>query len=116
MDWRDVYRLPLTWDDYGGYVWAKGGALALDFGDEYEYDLLELIKKIVDKLNGDSTIKFDSKFTLRDFIDFYYKDKYLFSVRGWGRLTGTGSLNLTFNEAANIQNDFAKWILETLNS
>jgi len=36
-------------------------------------------------------------------------------IRGWGNLTGTGAHNLKEEEAANIQDTFAEYIVEQLN-
>ena len=91
----------------------------MTFTFDFDYDYGEkrkMIEKIVEKLNGNSSIKFDSDFTIQDGIDFYYAGEYAFCIRGWGHLTGTGALHLSDAEAVSIQDDFAKWVLETLNS
>jgi hypothetical protein len=91
----------------------------MTFTFDFDYDYGEkrkMIEKIVEKLNGDSSIKFDSEFTMQDGIDIYYNGEYAFCVRGWGRLTGVGALHLSDAEAVSIQDDFVKWVLETLNS
>jgi hypothetical protein len=36
-------------------------------------------------------------------------------VRLWGRLTGTGGYNLPSEKAAATQDDFAKYVIDTLN-
>jgi GH24 family phage-related lysozyme (muramidase) len=69
--------------------------------------------KVVKKLNGDSSIKFKKKFELEE-IEFYYDNEFVFTIRGWGHLTGV--LKLSEIEAEKTQDDFALWILETLNS
>jgi hypothetical protein len=53
---------------------------------------------------------------LKDDIEFYYDNEFVFTIRGWGHLTSPGGRNLSMDEAANIQDDFAQWILETLNN
>ena len=116
MDWREIYQLPLRYDS-GGYVWSNNGTMTFTFDFDYDYgEKRKMIKKIVEKLNGDSSIKFDSDFTIQDGIDFYYAGEYAFCIRGWGHLTGTGALHLSGNEAVSIQDGFAKWVLETLNN
>ena len=117
MNWREVYQAPfkLTY----GYVWANNGTMSLTFDMSFDCDKNRAImENIVKKLNGDTSIKFDKKFEYDDYIEFYYGDKYAFCIRGWGHLTGTGTsaLNLPSDEAVKIQDDFAKWVLETLNS
>lgn len=39
----------------------------------------------------------------------------IFDMRGWGHLTGGGGLNLSYEEAAKLQDDLAKKIIETMN-
>ena len=36
-------------------------------------------------------------------------------IRGWGNLTGAGAMNLSGDEAANIQDTFAEYIVERFN-
>ena len=116
MDWREVYQLTLR-SDSGSYVWSNNGTMTFTFDFDYDYgEKRKMIEKIVEKLNGNSSIKFDSDFTIQDGIDFYYAGEYAFCIRGWGHLTGTGALHLSDAEAVSIQDDFAKWVLETLNS
>ena len=113
MDWRKVYKLPFKYDDYN-YVWADNGTLTLTFDIDYcEEDKRDVILKVVKKLNGDSSIKFKKKFELEE-IEFYYDNEFVFTIRGWGHLTGV--LKLSEIEAEKTQDDFAQWILETLNS
>ena len=89
--------------------------MTLTFDIDYcEEDKRDVILKVVKKLNGDSSIKFKKKFELRDNIEFYYDDEFVFTIRGWGHLTGV--LKLSEIEAEKTQDDFALWILETLNS
>ena len=113
MDWRKVYKLPFKYDDYN-YVWADNGTMTLTFDIDYcEEDKRDVILKVVKKLNGDSSIKFKKKFELEE-IEFYYDNEFVFTIRGWGHLTGV--LKLSEIEAGKTQDDFALWILETLNS
>ena len=116
MDWKEVYKLPFKYDDYN-YVWADNGTMTLTFDIDYcEEDKRDVILKVVNKLNGDSSIKFKNKFELKDDIEFYYDNEFVFTIRGWGHLTSPGGRNLSMDEAANIQDDFAQWILKTLNN
>jgi hypothetical protein len=88
--------------------------MTLTFDIDYcEEDKRDIILKVVKKLNGDSSIKFKKKFELEE-IEFYYDNEFVFTIRGWGHLTGV--LKLSEIEAEKTQDDFALWILETLNS
>ena len=53
---------------------------------------------------------------MKDDIEFYYDNEFVFTIRGWGHLTSPGGLHLSEIEAEKTQDDFALWILETLNS
>lgn len=51
----------------------------------------------------------------------YNKDGYvsidginIMVLRGWGHLTGRGALNLSPEEAIEIQDDFGEWIVKKL--
>jgi hypothetical protein len=108
-NYKDYYKLPLHMDKYGPYVWSENGTMAMMFnkrvgrGDR---------NKIVDKLNGGNDLKIVN--IKKDGVDFYDGDNYLFCVRGWGGLIGTGALNLNQDTAAKIQDDFCNFIEETL--
>ena len=53
MDWREVYQLPLR-SDSGSYVWSNNGTMTFTFDFDYDYgEKRKMIKKIVEKLNGD---------------------------------------------------------------
>jgi hypothetical protein len=114
MNWKTIYKFPLRYDD-AGYVWSDNNTMTLMFS-EYFDDKQHIVDIIVRKLNGDSSITFDKKFTIQDNIDFYYGNEYAFCIRGWGRLISAGGYNLTDEQAINIQDSFAEWILETLNN
>jgi hypothetical protein len=117
MDWKDIYQQPFLWDEYGHYVWSNNGTMTFTFDFSFDNtEKLNIIGKIVEKLNGNNNIKFDNIFKLQDNIDFFYNDEFAFCIRGWGKLTGTGGgLNLSTDEAMKIQDEFAKWVLQTLN-
>lgn len=116
MNWKEIYKPPFHSYD-SRYVWSNNGTMTFTFDYAYGYGgEKKIIEDVVNKLNGDSNIKFDSNFELKDNIYFYYKGNIAFCVRGWGRLTGAYALHLSNDDAKMIQNDFAKWVLETLNS
>lgn len=76
-------------------------------------------KVIIDKINGESTHKFKHKFFLEEgkifFVDENEKRRNLLLVRGWGHLIGVGGYNLSAEKAAEIQNEFANYVVEQLN-
>jgi hypothetical protein len=111
MDWREVYQAPFR---HTGllYVYSNNHTMSLNFFGNDE----NFINNVVNKLNGDSSVKFDDKFTIKNNVDFYYDEVLKLRVRGWGALIGRGGFHLTVDEATKIQTDFANWILETLNN
>jgi len=46
----------------------------------------------------------------------YFSGKEVLLIRGWGRLTGGGGLNLPHEVAAKLQDDFGNWIVNVLNN
>ena len=108
-NYKDYYKLPLHTDEYGSYVWAKNGTMALMFDRSVNK---EDRNKIVDSLNGTNGLKIPN--LKKDGIDFYDEDNYIFCVRGWGGLTGCGALNMNENKAAKIQDDFCDFIIRKL--
>ncbi|MFT6125815.1 MAG: hypothetical protein ACJAVA_000257 [Flavobacteriaceae bacterium] len=108
---KDYYKLPLHTDKYGSYVWAKNGTMAMMFNSKVSK---EDRNKIVERLNGNNDLKIPN--IKKDGIDFYDGDNYIFCVRGWGGLTGSGALNMKENAAAKIQDDFCDFIETTLKS
>ena len=107
MNWKDVYQLPLKYDGYN-YAWAENGTMTLMFDGLKENER----KQIVSAINGES--EFCVKGLTFDGCEFYVDREYVFCVRGWGRLTGTGGLNLGTKKAEKIQDEFIKFIANTL--
>lgn len=118
MKWREVYQPPFRIDSNSiNYVWANNGTMTMTFSLPNEHkDKQTFIDNVVKKLNGDTSVKFDRVFTLRNNIYFHYGGLFAFSVRGWGELIGSGGFKLPADEAAKVQDEFSKWVLEILNS
>lgn len=115
---RNFYELPLHIDEYcPHYVWTNDNEMAFNYLDEKrlykDEDTSELID-IVNTLNGSGSKKFNARLhpTDPDIIQIDGEDKLL--IRGWGNLTASACHNLNGEEALEIQNEFAKWIVEQL--
>lgn len=117
MTWREVYQLQLYYCGDNN-VWSSNNIAALTFFDiDCDHnEMRNLITKIINKLNGDSNIKFDKRFTIRNNIHIHYNGIFSFSIIGWGKLIGVGGYNLSIVEATEIQENFSNWILNTLNN
>ena len=106
-NWRDVYTIPLEYDGIT-YAWSKNGDMALMFTNMPK----EHREKCVNIINGTDDSKLDG--IELDGIEFSIANVNMFCVRGWGNLTGIGGLNLPVEKAAELQNDFAKYIYDRL--
>lgn len=130
LKWQDVYKLPLRQEEYAPFmVMTSNNQRAFDFEWPLweEYDKTDKVSpetqaKIIKKLNGENV-------EITEFTNFSYngngyilgysaktnKQKKIMLIRGWGHLTGCGSLNLSDEIAAKIQDDFGQFVVETLN-
>lgn len=117
---EDVYKLPLKMMDKNYYT------RIYDAKDNFVFQFLfynnyEQAKIIIEAINGKKLL------TNKD-ISFYNKlgkiyfkgphneqDVEIILIRGWGNLTGSGGMNLSHEEAANIQDTFAEYIVTQLN-
>ena len=105
------------------YAWDADGNTALNFyslmydetGD-FTPSEKERINHIIDIINGKCPTDYEAKWTVgNDVTEIYYKGKFQFLVRGWGRLTGCGGLNLPKDLAAKMQDGFIAYVLDKLN-
>lgn len=123
-EWRECYKMPLHLDKYYVYAWDADDNAALS-GFNFKYDERgnylsgerERIKHIIDIINGDCQSDFDPEWKLEENepCKIEYKGEFQFVVRGWGYLTGCGSLNLPAKLAAKMQDGFINYILARLN-
>ena len=126
-DFVKVYKLPLRADKYvPSLVQTADGHGAIDFVTEtkngIEWDELITVKnanQYLNVINGKKKSQFAETFVYEDSY-IYYKDDNedlhpVISIRGWGYLTNPNGLNLSSDDAAKIQDDFGKYIVEKLN-
>lgn len=110
---EDVYKKPFRADEYGSYVWSSNGVMTFS---SYDNANLPFMKRVCRVLNGEIKADFPHKFEAsKDNTEILYNGELVFSVRGWGHLTGCGALNLNPKLAANIQDDFIAHVVKTLN-
>jgi len=115
IDWLDVWELPLHLDECDTYAYSKNGTMALTFDADTEEQILEA-RKIVAIINGEEEPDRQHEYVHNGYADIYCDaERFVFSVRGWGHLTGTGGLHLPEKGAARIQDDFIAYILKRLN-
>lgn len=129
MTWKEFFVFPLSIDENGGWVVCEPGNMGYrwawdwiknDFICEYPVDGhrgTELAKKIVDIVNGDSNEKLPYTFLVdldNSHAEVFINGQPCMEIRSWGELTGR--LKLSPNDAAKIQGDFCKYIVNRLNN
>jgi hypothetical protein len=109
-NYKDVYLFPL--EESCGWIYDQKRNFVFQFmiDDEIAQE------KILDVINGEENFKN---------LDLVFKHEQgqildksglpIILIRGWGNLTGCGAMNLPVEEAANIQDTFAEFIVERLN-
>lgn len=124
MKWQDAYKLPLKlWGVGEVKVFTADSTMAFDFMFEMFRDQYPKMRLISDenKLDIIALINGEKKGAIEGVVTYDRKEQtvnvdgdVIFLIRGWGNLTGTGGLNLQPEQAAFIQDEFAKYIVEKL--
>lgn len=109
--YKDVYQFPLHLNEDIGWVRDAKSQFVFQFED---YIGILLQNNIVDVINGNSKPKKQHNFIHEDGLISEDGNEFIL-IRGWGNLTGKGGHNLSPEEAANIQDTFAEFIVEQLN-
>lgn len=113
LNFKEVYKLPLTFDEWWSkiYIYTANNVVAFNclISDK------QTVNMVLDILNG------LSERAISD--DVIYENGYIkvdgkpiLLLRGWGYLTGCCALNLPSDKAAQIQDDFANWVVNMLKS
>ena len=119
LDFRKVWEFPLIVDPYGSYVWGGGKSRTMAMTFEYGRDATEdkmlnkLRLNVVNCVNGKAKCETEGRWT-HNGPDFFLDGEFIFCVRGWGHLTGTGGLHLDEDDAAATQDDFINFIQHKL--
>ena len=123
MEFKAAYNFPLACH-YSKVFTSEPVGMAFDFATQYSgspYFRIgqEVRNRIVEMINGrEGTVR------VKTAINLTYKDGVIYAnndgvkrefiiMRGWGYLTGRLSLEPDY--AAKLQDDFAKFIIDTLN-
>lgn len=114
--WEDVWELPLHLDECDTYAFSKNGTMALTFEEADTKEQILENRRIVAIINGEAESDRQHEYIHNGYADISCDaERIVFSVRGWGYLTGTGGLRLPEKGAARIQDDFIAYILKRLN-
>ena len=109
--WKDIYELPLRQDEYGSWVYDNKDNFVFQFekvNEKNQKDILDILNGVRASENIEHTFTYEDCYIVMD------GTRQILLIRGWGNLTGTGAHNLPAEEAANIQDTFAAWIIEKL--
>lgn len=115
-NFRKYYKFPLHADNMGVYVRTFNDEMALMFTVRLNN---EVIKTIVAKLNGESNKSIEwPNWYIKNGTEIWYGDDRVMLVRGWSMLhaKGNGGYGLSEEEAIKIQDEFAKYVIDVLNS
>lgn len=115
-DFKEVFTPPFHTEDGMNYIFDSKGNVCLQ--------VLATLQKaaedwILNKLNGTEPRKpKQGEFRVNedDTTEIFFNYTLIFIIRGWGRLTGTGGLNLPEAEAVRLQDEFGAWVVKTLNN
>ena len=108
--YKEVYQLPL--EDQHGWIYDQKGNFVFQFLIDNE----EMEKKLLDVINGKKNLtNLDLVFKHEKGLIVDKTGNEVILIRGWGNLTGIGAMNLSVEEASNIQDTFANFIVERLN-
>lgn len=111
---RQVYKLPFHQKESHSWVYDADDNFAFQFDIDDEV----LQNRLLDVINGETQLdNTDLEFTyfFGDVISPSNNNSTIITIRGWGRLTGIGGLNLSYDEAGKIQDSLGEFIVEQLN-
>lgn len=128
MNFKEIYKFPLSTDSFGNKVFTSDHSMAFDFMEISHKSYGEYLpiseadqKKIVGILNEKGLFELKTKYKFEylensAMIRIDYNGKFLnfIQIRGWGNLTGIGGLNLKPEIAKEYQNRFAEFIIQKL--
>lgn len=106
----EVYIPPFKAE--AGIIFSSNNVMAL-MAYNVDYYPEKLIERTVAVLNGTSPAIKGADIGL-NYGEIIVNGDPTLVVRGWGYLTGTGGLNLSDEEAARIQDEFAYWVVQKL--
>lgn len=111
---RDLYSFPLHTTIHGFEVYDDEGTFVFQF--DYEIEKEEQ-KHILAVINGGKDTRRSKDKYYHKYGDIFTKEDHVqtITIRGWGRLTSPHWYNLIDEEAMNVQDTFAEYIVKQLN-
>ena len=115
-NFKEYYKFPLHLhaDDTELYIRTANNEVALIFKVSLKDDVIQYI---VDKLNGKSNKSTSVKWYLKNELEVWFGDMEVMKVSGWSILHKIGYSGYGLSEEAiRIQDEFAQYVVDTLNS
>jgi hypothetical protein len=118
MTYTDIYRFPLR-NNYHrvndtNYNFVFQFEPQFENG-KYKEGWLQFEQTIIDILNGENLMVSFGEAFVHDEGRISCGATHVITIRGWGNLTGSGAHRLSSEEAANVQDTFAEFIVNRLN-
>lgn len=109
-----AFKPPFRTDKHGSWFYDSKDNFCFQL-TTYSEDGYEIRKEVCDIINGKiSNMKYKEVTYNKPQGTIESKGKPILLIRGWGYLTGGGGLNLSENEAQEIQDDLANYIVDNL--
>ena len=108
---KDIYKFPLI--NHYGHIYDSANNFVFQFQIADE----KLSAKLLRVINGKECLKNEALLFRHEggLIKSNQDIGACILIRGWGNLTGAGAHNLPADEASNIQDTFAEYIVKQLN-
>lgn len=112
-NWTDVYKLPLKKLPYYLEVFDANDQWVFSFDEEVSEKASVIALNVINGKEASFIFK-ECTYRIKD-QTILADGKVIIDIRGYGYLTGIGGLNLPHKEAANIQDEFAQFIIDKFN-
>lgn len=113
-DFTKLFPMPFVLDIHSDYVFTANNQMVFQFIEDMK---MKEQTKIVSIVNGIVHSDLDDEYRYDNLgqVVLNQDGKEILQIRGWGYLTGVGSLRLSCEEATKIQEDLGTYIVNRLN-
>lgn len=112
-----AFKMPFRLSDID-WIHDANDNFCIDFvaniDDNTKKMIVEVVNGIRKPKNPALLASYDKKRGTILFSDSKHKEREVMRIRGWGYLTGTGGLNLPYEDAQEIQDSLAEYIVNQL--
>src|SRR5690348_15905484 len=110
ISYTDIYKLPLEKDNVIDWVYDANRNFVFQFITEVE----SAQNLMMDAINGIKPLTNNELSFTHKQGEIIANDTPVILIRGWGNLTGIGAHNLPYEDACNVQDTFAEFIVDLL--